>query len=174
MKDIKITAIKNFDLSKVKLDFRKELSLIGDMIRRDIRMGIKAQRTIDCQTMKPLHPFTVKQKGFPAPLIKEGIMSRVTVKKSKNKVEIFPASSRMQPLPGYPRGIAEVQQKGATIQVTDKMRSYLSGKGLHLRKKTTVIRIPARPWFGITSKVLRDIPKMMGKRIKREIKRARF
>ena len=177
MKSVKITAKKNFDLNKIKLDVSKELNLIGDMIRKDIRMGIKAQRTIDGKVMKPLHPFTVKEKGFPAPLIKEGIMSRINVKKAtkkKQEVKIYPAKQRTQPIKGFPLGIAEIQQKGARIRVTDNMRAYLHGRGLHLSKKTQSLEIPARPWFGISDKIMRDIPRMIKARIRQEIRRARF
>lgn len=40
--------------------------------------------------------------------------------------------------------IAAVQEYGAAIQVTDKMRGFLSHHGIHLRGDTQVIRIPGR------------------------------
>jgi len=171
LNDVKITAKKNFDLTNIRLDFSRELALIGDMIKKDIRMGIKIRRTIDGGTMDPLHPFTIKQKGSASPLIDTGTMSKVIVKKSRKLVEVFPAKSRTKPIKGYPKGIAEIQQKGATIRVTEKMRSFLHTKGLHLSKSTKVIKIPPRPWFGVSNKILKDIPKMIRKRIQQEISR---
>lgn len=38
-----------------------------------------------------------------------------------------------------------IQEHGATIQVTDKMRNFLHYIGIHLRPDTTIIRIPPRP-----------------------------
>lgn len=44
--------------------------------------------------------------------------------------------------------IAHVHEYGCDIKVTDKMRAYLSAaKGIHLKKSTTVIRIPERSFI---------------------------
>lgn len=44
--------------------------------------------------------------------------------------------------------IAHVHEYGCDIRVTDKMRAYLSAaKGIHLKKSTTVIRIPERSFI---------------------------
>ena len=180
MDDIKITVKNDFDFKKIKMDFSHELNLIGGMIKKDIRTGIRVSREIDGGSMKSLHPFTVKEKGgITTPLMSEGVgtLSRVNktrATRSKQVVIITPAESRTQPLKGYPHGIAEVQQRGATIRVTKKMRSYLRSRGLHLSKKTNVIRIPARPWFGISKSVMRAIPKLFHKRIDMELKRAKL
>lgn len=40
--------------------------------------------------------------------------------------------------------IANVQEFGCSITVTDKMRGYLGSQGIHLRKDTTSINIPER------------------------------
>ena len=40
-----------------------------------------------------------------------------------------------------------VHEFGVKIKVTDKMRGYLGSQGLHLKKSTTVISIPARPFM---------------------------
>lgn len=44
-------------------------------------------------------------------------------------------------------GIGAVQEFGATINVTPKMRAYLHYKGLHLNPNTTQIHIPARSFL---------------------------
>lgn len=46
-------------------------------------------------------------------------------------------------------GLGAVQEFGATITVTDKMRKYLASQGLHLRKDTTQITIPARSFLAM-------------------------
>lgn len=40
--------------------------------------------------------------------------------------------------------IANVQEFGCNIKVTDKMRGYLHSIGIHLKKETTEIKIPER------------------------------
>lgn len=44
-------------------------------------------------------------------------------------------------------GIGAVQEFGATINVTEKMRAYLHYTGLHLKPETTQITIPARSFL---------------------------
>ena len=44
-------------------------------------------------------------------------------------------------------GIGAVQEFGATIQVTDKMRAWLHYNGLHLKASTTTINIPVRSFL---------------------------
>lgn len=46
--------------------------------------------------------------------------------------------------------IAGVNEFGADIKVTDKMRAYLHYIGIHLKKTTTVIKIPERAFLRIT------------------------
>lgn len=48
------------------------------------------------------------------------------------------------PLPA----LAAIHEFGATIPVTEKMRNYLAARGLPLRKETTELHIPARPFLG--------------------------
>lgn len=43
--------------------------------------------------------------------------------------------------------IANVQEFGCSITVTDKMRGYLGSQGIHLRKDTTSIKIPERSFI---------------------------
>ena len=49
---------------------------------------------------------------------------------------------------GIPRGrptiVARVQNHGATIRVTERMRGFLAAHGIHLRATKTTIRIPGR------------------------------
>lgn len=43
--------------------------------------------------------------------------------------------------------LATVQEFGVVINVTDKMRGFLSHEGLHLSPSTTTITIPSRPYM---------------------------
>ena len=46
---------------------------------------------------------------------------------------------------------------GTTIRVTPKMRAYMHYRGVHLKKETTAIKIPARPFMRTVAKS--DAPK---------------
>ena len=50
--------------------------------------------------------------------------------------------------------IARIIEGGATIPVTDKMRKFLAAKGIHLRKTTRVLVVPARPLFNPAADLL--------------------
>lgn len=43
--------------------------------------------------------------------------------------------------------LAAIQEYGTEINVTDKMRGYLSANGLHLSPDTTIITTPSRPFM---------------------------
>jgi phage gpG-like protein len=44
--------------------------------------------------------------------------------------------------------LGAIHEFGATVNVTDKMRKYLHFLGIHLKKDTQQIEIPARPFLG--------------------------
>lgn len=48
---------------------------------------------------------------------------------------------------GKPSMIAKVQDRGATIRVTSRMRGWLAYRGIYLNPKTKVIRTPARRFW---------------------------
>jgi hypothetical protein len=48
---------------------------------------------------------------------------------------------------GKPSMVARVQNNGAVIKVTPKMRGFLAAHGIYLRQKTKAIRIPARRFW---------------------------
>lgn len=54
-------------------------------------------------------------------------------------------------LVGIPKGkpglVAQVQDQGAIIRVTEKMRGYLAAHGIFLRQDTEYIEIPARKFW---------------------------
>jgi len=67
---------------------------------------------------------------------------------------------------------AAIQEFGGKINVTDKMRRTLHYKGVHLRKRTTQIDIPARPWFFRTYRERKpEIIRAIEKAIYRPIRR---
>ena len=50
-------------------------------------------------------------------------------------------------LKGEHKWLAGIHEYGCNIKVTPKMRRFLAGKGLHLKKSTTHIRIPERSFL---------------------------
>ena len=56
---------------------------------------------------------------------------------------------------------ARIHQFGGKIKVTPETRSALHYKGIHLRKTTQTISIPARPYLGVTQEDKKHIAQMM-------------
>ena len=56
---------------------------------------------------------------------------------------------------------ARIHQYGGKITVSPKMRKALHYKGMHLRKTTQFINIPARPYLGVTQEDKKHIAQMM-------------
>lgn len=50
-------------------------------------------------------------------------------------------------LQGESKWLASIHEYGCNIPVTDKMRKYLHGQGLHLKASTTHIKIPERSFL---------------------------
>lgn len=71
----------------------------------------------------------------------------------RNHIESFASRSGSDSVAGVgiPKGrpsmIATVQDRGATIRVTSRMRGYLGARGVHLRQSTKAVRIPARRFW---------------------------
>lgn len=61
--------------------------------------------------------------------------------------------------------LAGIHEYGVDIEVTPKMRAYLHGQGLHLKKTTTHIKIPERAF-------LRNGHDKYGERVMKQTKRA--
>ena len=62
---------------------------------------------------------------------------------------------------------SRIHQFGGKIKVTPKMRAFLHFKGIHLKKTTQVIKIPARPYLGVTQGDKRHIVQMIRMYVKR-------
>ena len=102
---------------------------------------------------QPLHPFTVRGKEDARTMISTGFyVNHIgVIEEKKGKGYTYRVGFTA---PNHPSGISmnklgRIHEYGAKIPVTDKMRGYLAWKGLHLRKETKSIIIPARPHFGV-------------------------
>lgn len=59
--------------------------------------------------------------------------------------------------------VAGVQENGATIKVTDKVRNFFAGKGFPLRKTTEVVIIPPRAFFEPSVQAVEErLPDILG------------
>ena len=94
------------------------------------------------QALKDSNPTTFFYKSNKSTLAsRTGNLRRsITHKLGQANVQIGPG--------GYAAKYGAVHEYGADIAVTDRMRRYLHSRGVHLRKNTTMIRIPKREWFG--------------------------
>ena len=64
---------------------------------------------------------------------------------------------------------APIHNFGGSINVTHKMRNYLHFKGIHLKKSTMQIKIPARPFLGVTQADKNHILEMMKTYVQRSL-----
>ena len=62
---------------------------------------------------------------------------------------------------------ARIHQFGGSIKVTPKMRAFLHFKDIHLKKTTQFIKIPARPYLGVTQADKKHIIQMIRMYVKR-------
>jgi hypothetical protein len=95
----------------------------------------------------PLHPFTIAQKGSELPLVNHGdLLNGVSVQFLSELVAFIGVSRGAKANGKDLVSIAAVQEFGATIKVTPRMRAFLHARGLHLKRTTKAIVIPPRPY----------------------------
>jgi hypothetical protein len=143
-----------------------------------IKTGLTSGTLADGSKLAALHPFTVMQRlggvtperreellhalasGKPArPLFNHGDLARsFTYALSPDGWSGVVGVNRHAKAQGGDAmiNIAAVQFKGATIRVTEAMRGYLGAHGLHLKKSTTHLTIPARDPVTPTFNALRE------------------
>ena len=94
-------------------------------------------------TFTPNSPMTIEKKGSSKPLIDKGdLLGSVTYEVLDNGNGVFIGVKS-----GKEANIAAVHEFGCMIGVTPKMRAYMHYQGIHLRKSTTHIFIPPRPFL---------------------------
>jgi hypothetical protein len=84
-----------------------------------------------------------------SPFVKQGNEHGLS---DKIELKIYRTSNGISAVIGVPEGepttIAYVQEEGAAIPVTPKMRGYISHTwGIHLRKSTTHIHVPGKQFW---------------------------
>lgn len=98
------------------------------------------------------HPFTAAKKGSSKPLIDDGdLVGSITHEEvGLNTVWVGVKKGARSASGGDISDIAWVHEFGCTVRVTEKMRKYLHGQGLHLKPTTEYIRIPERSFLRAT------------------------
>lgn len=130
---LKMSVVKDWDLRRVNLDLHREINLAANVIKRDIQEHIADERRIDNeQKQAPLSPLTIaakKAKGGKPELHAEDILIETENLWRNQKIEKATSASQRAIITIGPERaeIAEYIQEG-----TENM--------------------PARPFFGISTK----------------------
>lgn len=163
-----------------KGDYRKLLRRLDQAPRRVAKTGtqwaIASARDVDDRvrhnletqgrggTPPPLSPITrelYRQIGEPDG---SGIVNHLTL-------EFRREGDQFVAILGIPEGepslVARVQDRGATIPVSDRMRGFLAAHGIFLRATTTHINVPGRHFWELA---LRDSRASAKRKLKRLIK----
>jgi len=125
--------------------------VVAQQIRSDIVTGIRDSAP-GGKAFAPNHPFTIAMKGSSRPLIDQGdLVGNVTIRPMGFATFIGILRGTYKGKAGGDQidlvNIATLQENGFTIKVTDKMRKYLAAHGLFLRKETTELVVPPRPFI---------------------------
>ena len=124
--------------AKLKAKLKQCAAKVGNYGASQVKRGIQSGKNF-----APLSSYTISQKGSSKPLINHGdLIGSVTYQVLNDAEQVFIGVKK-----GKEINIAAVHEFGTTINVTPKMRAYLHFNGLHLRKDTTHIYIPARPFL---------------------------
>ena len=107
--------------------------------------GFIKNRILTGKDMSPLHPVTIAMKGSSKPLIDGGDLLGSVGYRFVEADAVFVGVHRMA-ADGTNIAALHEREKGTKVKVTPKMRAFLHANGLHLKKTTTEIFIPGRPF----------------------------
>lgn len=143
---------------------RKHIRRIAELFREEIVERIQNQNVMNMGGVAhgrprrfdtPLHPFTLKEKREKGQDLRTMIASgeyinsiqvlETRVGKGRYTYTVGIAADAQHSSGIMMQRLQRIQEYGAVIPVTPKMRAYLHYRGLHLRKDTNQIIIPARP-----------------------------
>jgi len=114
--------------------------------------GIIKDRIIEGRGMAKLHPFTVALKGSSKPLIDDGDLLGSVGYRFVEPEAVFigvhrKADGRAGLADGTDIAALHEREEGTRVKVTEKMRGFLAARGLRLRRTTTHLFIPGRPFI---------------------------
>ena len=118
----------------------KTLRRAGEELASDIRT-----RILDGKDMKPLHGFTIEEKGSSKPLIDDGDLLGSVGMRFIEELAVFVGVHRRAE-DGTDVAAIHEREEGTRVPVTPKMRAFLHARGFHLKPETTELFIPGRPF----------------------------
>ncbi len=143
-----VTVTKNFDLSKFRGDFHKELNLFGDIVSEDHSKRLQRGEGVDGGQMTPLKGATIARKGFNQILVNTGDMGNLVQTKAtrqNQEVIINPGDKE--------------KRNGVTNQEIG---------GFHQEGNAN---LPKRVWFGISKKAEKAGFKLMVDKLDKILRR---
>lgn len=150
------------NISGLKEKFDKELQRQAEMLADQVRAVYSGRRRVPGVSHKRLHPWTAALKGSSKLFEDNGYLAN-SVEVVKNgfadySVQINPSAKTDNQWEYWK--VAKVLENGTEISVTPAMRGYLHSQGIHLKKKTQVLVLPARPvWKPLYKIFLKRLPK---------------
>ena len=129
----------DFD-ARLHRNAQKALRRAGEELASDIRT-----RILDGKDMKPLHGFTIEQKGSSKPLIDDGDLLGSVGMRFIEELAVFVGVHRRAE-DGTDIAAIHEREDGTRVPVTPKMRAFLHSRGFHLKPETTELFIPGRPF----------------------------
>ena len=103
------------------------------------------RRLLTSADMKALHSFSIRMKGSSKPLIDHGDLIASVHSVFVEADAVFVGVNRKNAA-GVDIAALHEREKGTRIKVTPKMRAWLAVHGLRLKKSTTELFIPGRPY----------------------------
>jgi hypothetical protein len=117
------------------------------LMRAGIKLeGMIRERIVAGRGMPTLHGFTVEQKGSSKPLVDGGDLLGSVGYRFVKKDAVFVGVHR-KAADGTDVAELHEREKGTRIRVTPKMRAYLAARGFPLKRTTTHLFIPPRPYI---------------------------
>lgn len=143
---------------KARWAMKEALSMVGGHVRKGLKEYVETQTA----GMVPLHPVTVKGRtGGAAPLhnISKWVSFKYGMRAGIQQVQIGWIGSQ---------GKTSIIKKlfyGKRFRASDKIRALFHRRGVHLKKSTKMLAVPARPALdAFWSKKSSEIPAYVEKR----------
>ena len=145
----RISISKKFDLNKVSFNLSREINEAAKAIVKDHDRRLQFGQGVDGKMMKKLAPFTIMEKRIKGykkprvPLFATGTMKNIRIERS---------------------AVATSQEA--------RLTPPLSRLQIGAKHQEGQFNLPKREWFGITTKVERDLLRNMEIKIERNLRRA--
>lgn len=170
----------DFSLGKINLDFKKELNLVGQIIKKDHFKRLENGKGVSGGQMKPLKPSTVRAKGNDKILVDSGKMRNLVIDKAtrtNQTVMVHPGKKQRYKGTGVTMYDVGGFHQGGTSSYTITPKgagtlAFMGSDGMVFTKKVNHPGLAKREWFGISKKAEADAIKMIELKIEREIRRA--